>query len=1341
MKALFRTFLAYAFVMSHLVPYYSYAEAPHYSPQNIFRPGGAVDSGMLYLQGGPGSTRVINEYRLLGFSSFPDISSAELRSTLKSPSIVLSAEGNLSGNSQYTRLLESPEGRQHLIREYRQAFSNLSVVLNENLSVSRSELRAELRRAAIAEYSGPTQTENDKLIMREKITLQVNQQILEGFTQEEKAQARERLQQAKRIISDPQRRALFNYRNGLTVGTDPGRFSSLNLRNQIASARGYYTRRVLDPFGREVNVYLPKNAEARARLSQLNAPEMVKQLKSGAVEVGMFAAILYSFLGVSTAYQMVADFESNPMAFENSYDMAPLAVFSSLGFLFGGAATSLAADGVQRTFGIRTQSIKNTNFLLNEGKLSISNKALRSSLIRANMSAFKSSLIRRAATYSGMAGGMIFSQIAVRYADTLRSCTRILKFDYGTFPEYKQKQIEASCQKTFLGIIAEVTSDPMVWKDVVAIMLSRRAMLLLGSTGKQLAGYGFSNRAGSRAALSTLEAMPLNRPHNLKLILKFAAGGVKKVAVGGVITVVRVITSPTVIGFVLFMVVFELISAVFDFAIDRIAYNMPASIAAEQMRELMESYRSKGWDATKVCDDRTLFEGTILGTLKSLWNWDKEEQCSGELIQAFISHHSNVNKKWREKLLEPISKTLDQWTLYTFEAVNLYRSTYMFYKDIVDQVRVEKEMSEPIDFNKYKTSQNDDSGFGIMKPQAHLQTDRYNHPLPLFRSELFFGARYKNEEDENISYPLINGASVDWEERFNNKEKIDFLIQRMKSFRDKIIPQITRELESGPENLSDEKKEKAQEIADLLKSKELNKISEGLYKLSSASEEEGFRCAQTVAGGAQERYGYETRCFFNFRHKRYLDPDFWELDEDVPNGNAHKFLKSNNVFYAGYRTQFNRPFGIKPIGMGQRFLIKYYEKFKNNGVDHLVFEEGYRSLTDYLAKQMICGTDLEEGENMLSNPIRYKLGISLPKFKAPRLPRKTSFDPCGMSSVRRDGSGVKWFNGWYKDYGFYTYIEDTNDSSKNYGGFVELVYKEIPDHILNNFDDWWKQNVEPQFSEVLDKLYNDYYKDEFIDKQLSELITKGNSSTNCYDECVGFDFDHKYGIAASIKQEIDTYFTYFLEPLVDEVKIDQYYVNLDEKKSRIKLKADFKKLKQEIYSIFDFTSGRVSALPGEELPKIFYDLLASVSAEKTLIDPTASQNYDLIKVMALSALLNTKIYELQILFQTDSGVSIMSLFESSIAALNANPNLSEVERRDALEEFKQDFLTNTRDFDGMQNRSGKVLVEYIDWPEDQNKLSPTSAAVSLAQSSILKAFSELVKIEELKNSLKPVSLY
>ncbi len=1343
MKLFWKSFLVYTLIASSWMPYVSYAETALYSPQNIFG-SNSLDRNMMYLQANPTSPRVVNEYRLLGLSSFPDISNSQFRAALSSPSIVLS-EGSLSNNADYRRLMETPQGRQELIRQYKQAFSSLSVTLDENLSQTRSALKTELTRTAVSEYKGPSQTEADRRLMQERITLKVNEQLLDSFSSDEKSQARERVEQAKRTLSNPRSRALFNFNNGVTAGKDPGRLASLNPRNQIANLRGYYTRRVTDPFGRDVNVYLPKNGEAFAGLRNLNAPDIVKQLKSGAIEVGMFGAILYGFLITSTAYQTVADFESNPMAFENGYDMAPLVAASSLGFLFGGWGTSLAVDGAKGAFGIRTQAIKNTNFLLNEGRLAISNPALRSQLIRANMSAFKSSLIQRATTYSGMAGGMIFSQIAMRYADKMRSCSRILKFDYGTFPEYKRNQIEASCQKNFLQIMGEVTSDPKVWKDVVAIMLSKKAMLLFGSSGAQAAMYGFSNKVGSQAALNLLKAMPARQPHSLKVVIRFAG------------RVGRVITSPTVIGFVAFMIVFEVISTIFDFAIDRVTYNMPANIAAEQMRELMENYKSKGWDATKVCDDRTLREGSILGNLKALWNWDREEECSSKLITAFISHHNNVNKKWRTKLLQPVSESINQWTQYTFDAVNLYRSTYMFYKDVIDQVRVEKQMAGPLDFNRYKT---EESRSGLFKLQAHKQIDRYNHPLPLFRSEIFFGARYKNEDDPAISYPLINGASVDWEARYNDQEKIEFLNQRMNSFRTVVLPQLISDLENTPEDLPEQKKAEALEITSLLKEGSLLSMAEGLQVLSEASESEADRCAQSVPTGMREEHTVNGHCYFNFRHKGFLDSDFWQKDDMSANENALKFLKSDNVFYAGYQTQNNkRPFGIKPVGMGQRFLIKYYEKFKNNGVDHLLFESGYRSLTDYLAKQLVCGVDVTNGDQMLSNPIRYKLGLA-PKFKAPKLPFKSSdFNPCDRSSYR-NSNGVRWSHGWEGSHGFYHYIEDSENpeaktrrslgeiftgtdlpAKKKYAGFVELVYKELPDHILNDFDAWWKTNVEPQFAEVLNKIYNDYYKDELIDQQLAEVVMIQNNNTNCYDECVDFEHSNKSGVAASIKQEFDTYFNYFLEPLLEGVQIDTRYVDLDEDAARLKLKQDFNLIKRDIYSVLDFLSGRTNALAGSELNQIYTDLLTSLSAEKLLLDPSASQNYEILSAKALKAIVNEKLYELQILFKTDGGVGILALYESFTAIVSANPELTESEREAALDRFKEEHAQNSRDFDSAENRAGKVLVEYVDWPEDQNKLSPTLEAVYIAQISILKGFDELIEIEELKASLKPVSQY
>ena len=70
----------------------------------------------------------------------------------------------------------------------------------------------------------------------------------------------------------------------------------------------------------------------------------------------------------------------------------------------------------------------------------------------------------------------------------------------------------------------------------------------------------------------------------------------------------------------------------------------------------------------------------------------------------------------------------------------------------------------------------------------------------------------------------------------------------------------------------------------------------------------------------------------------------------------------------------------------------------------------------------------------------------------------------------------------------------------------------------------------------------DYFLGHLINENLQEALTRDNNDTNCLlEDCVEFEYEHKHGVAASIKQEMDTYFVYILGPMVKDMRLDEKY--------------------------------------------------------------------------------------------------------------------------------------------------------------------------------------------------------
>ncbi len=1260
----------------------------------------------------------VNEFRLLGLNYEPNSMSEGLKNALNAKeSLVLKSPETLTTNARYNSLLETFKGRAELFRIYDEALRNWSVTSGRNISVETRDMRRNINAQVVEEFSRNSRLNSlPKEVFAERVTLETNRRILMQAPLEERLAADERRILAQSRTNTAAKRVAIAYQNGLAPGRVPGRMSIFNPRTKMAAARGYYTLYVKDAKGREVPTFHPVDPSA---MKNENAPRLMRQLAQGSMELTLFGAIFMGFMVLSTGYNMVADFESNPNAFADSYDMVPIMGAAGMGFVLGGAATHSTVHGLGKLTGIsanpRDVALTNIAHAI-ENKEAYSSRGLRMKVLKANVAAYKSILIGKATSYWGISGGMIASQVAAKYAHSLRSCSRMLKLDYGQYPKHERDQIEASCQKTFLSITGEVISDPVVWKDVLAI-LSTKALFSFGISPAMAALYSMSKDVRAPEVVRKLRDMASNVPHGLKVLVKFPARAG------------ALLLHPNVIGFVAFFAVFEFVSHKFDLVLDKLTFNVPANRAAENIRVLMQEYEQSGWDMDELCKNRNFIEGSFWGTLKSLWYMDKGEKCSQDLLTSFLNFHANSNKAWREKIKKPVNDSIMAWSYYTFQAINMYKATKMFYKDIVDQVRIKRASGDKMIFPRSRDGQ---------RVKAHFEANHYNETLPLFRSDIFFGWRYRiNEEDgDALGYPISNGKTVSWDERVQSNESKEMLDKQLERFKAQVLPKAIEELSKAPGGVRAE----AERIKNILESANDNiNLAYGLKILAEATEEENRNALSKCTYKLSLHDNWELfndECFFTILNTKFLDKEFWIRTEE----GEFIFNKSiQNPYRAGYKTIVADPFGVKPLHLGQRFLIDYNRRFENNGIDHLYFEEGYEGLTDSLLKGMICGIDVANGERMYEEPGFFGRHVQ-PVFSPPKLVLKGGVNPCGRTEL---ANGKVWDNGWnYYHGGFYSYIRDTQDESKSYNGIVEFLYNEIDDSMLNDFDSWWASHVQPQFEEVIDKVYKEYYLEEVIDQQFAEALNKDNNDTNCYETCRDFEFEHKESIAATIKQEIDTYLTYFLEPILNDLPLDTKKSEIkDEEGARAKILSDYQLIKTEIYAIFDFMTGRIESLVGfENLNEDFQLMMEEAAAQMDLQQSGGSQNYDLVKLRALKTIMYDRFYDFKVLFKSDDGAMLQDIFEVTMEHINGVDFSSAEEKEEAIEGAKQEFITLSKRYDSLAEREGKVLLSYPDWPDGVTE-GPTMQVVRTTHNIAMRLFSELISLEELKQTIKPINQY
>jgi hypothetical protein len=178
---------------------------------------------------------------------------------------------------------------------------------------------------------------------------------------------------------------------------------------------------------------------------------------------------------------------------------------------------------------------------------------------------------------------------------------------------------------------------------------------------------------------------------------------------------------------------------------------------------------------------------------------------------------------------------------------------------------------------------------------------------------------------------------------------------------------------------------------------------------------------------------------------------------------------------AGYQTSQFRPFGVKPLGPGQGFFIRYRTRLQNNSIDTSYFDSNFAGFTDFLMKKMVCGIDpnQEASSSLIPQFIRdsrlFRPRFS-PELELPRVPFVSDTDVC-----YDDDTHNRWRQmGPPGTPGFYNYIEEKNNPDINYGGVVEYLYEKLDDDFVNDFDGWWQEVMEPRFEELIGGIHQEF---------------------------------------------------------------------------------------------------------------------------------------------------------------------------------------------------------------------------------------------------------------------------
>ena len=1333
MNLIKKVLILYMFLVSQLAPYQVLAapklfvatdEKLFSNPviQDAIKKGGlpeAVVRDDLYLK-----DNTINKYRIAGIESAKDFN----KQVKIEPLVLMTDPSRLMTNQKYSELFRTEAGRIELSRQFNQSFSGLSASLERDIFLERRNVHDSIRNQVVQDLINRGISEQDihnKKDLKEKIKLEINRRFLEKFTHDERNKALNEIRKAQKFLSNGRNRALYNFKHGLAVGEVPKRLDMLRFNNINAVRKGSGVVKVrLEGEGVFGKRYEYVNVERSGDgLKNVKPVEILNSLKKGSIEVGKFGMAFLMIMYASAQFEMLTQYKSNPQAFEKFLDelATPAFLLSFSSFFIGGAAVGAIA-------GTPEALVRKSIFNLNEIKnVKFENPRVKERIIKTSMagvqSGFFGKLMQKTTSYPGLAGGLVIAQLVHRSVNKIHSCRKILALKSGEYNEFERQRIEQACKQGWAELANEIASSPQTWMQVMSIW-SAKALLTFFMSKTQFSRF---TKGGG-----TTNSKILNSSKN-NLIARIVPRGIIRPVVS-----VALSTGGTFLYLAAFVAIFEVVFWGLQWGYEKVTIDMPTEEIATNMRRLMHDYRNKGWDIEKLCQNELIAGVKLLSNLRStgfsqISKYKEHEECVKKVTLGFIDEYKKKNQIWKNKITEPVQTAINNWIEYTFQAVNLYKASYLLYKDISEQIRLQRTRGK-IEFNRRghiigRTNGND---IKINKIVGYANSNNYNHPLPLFRTDPFFGWNFRITETNYIPYPKIDTHHVNWEERSKNNEMISFLEERFKRFKKEVLPEVINKLKVGleSEKISNNNKENIQKIVKALESKKTNDITYGLHLLSKITENEltvNPRCLMSLHT-SNESISESTRnyCFFSNFQKNFLDTTYWKVDKD---SQEMTFKKSKYPYFAGYQTSKIRPYGVKPLANGQRFFIDYHKRLKQNGIDPYYFDSTYDSLTDYLLKSMMCGVDIRKGESMLTNKEPYRreytwdfmglregaarmLNWESPKYKAPKIPLKTNFNAC--SKTFNTNRGAINDRAWISNYGFYNYIEDVNNPGKNYGGIVHLLYEEANDEFVNNFDTWWRDNVKPEFEIIINKVYEDYFLGHLINEKLQEALTRDNNDTNCLSQnsCVEFEYEHKHGVAASIKQEIDTYFVYILGPMVEDMPLDERYYKENNLSPREKITEDLKAIRLNIYDILNALSTK-SDLKNEKLKNRYNRLYKKPVADEIArnegetIDMSKIQNQIALKTYKL--LLNESLYNLGVLFKTSTEDTINFYFDLIESLIRANSDLTEDEVELALDDLEERRKQELKDYEDDLERKNKVLIQYQDWPTEEKCIESLNA--------------------------------
>ena len=484
---------------------------------------------------------------------------------------------------------------------------------------------------------------------------------------------------------------------------------------------------------------------------------------------GSVLAAIYLFYIID----LTINYRNNPKGFLEDLikkDTLSLALpVAGLSYLIGGATASHLVGNFLNL------SRKNLANLSMAGKIFHNNPTLANQIAGSSMVGLSrtAEFLKKAFTPMGIIAGVPIAKMAYVAVHGLHAC--IKSKNHTGDKEIDAINLRKACKKSW-DDFAGVLTDTETWLTVTSL-LTAHAIISFFMNKANLGRFASFKKASER--LPTLNKWS-KVPHMAK----------------NIVLTLRGIARPSlvfVVHFAVFTVVFYMAFELFKHAAGKIMNEHPVKVTAEQYRRLMREYHLDPNNLEQICDNEELIDiGNFWTNLFHYWGNEhkKDVSCGLNLFNTYIEHYNKVNAKWRTEKMKPFDQAVMNWSSFLHKALSTYHSGHLFYKDVVEQIRVAKKNGLELDFSYAEVS-------GIKVPSSVEQAKYYNSPLPLFRSDPMFGWNYRlDPESPTIAYPDHRSFSVDWDAEYVDKSITESLTKRFEGFKTKIVPVLVESLKA-----------------------------------------------------------------------------------------------------------------------------------------------------------------------------------------------------------------------------------------------------------------------------------------------------------------------------------------------------------------------------------------------------------------------------------------------------------------------------------------------------------------------------------------------------------------